>query len=159
MNNPAAPKAARKGQGHSPARDHAPEVGSWLQAFLAFLLQLAGLFPADNTPEGREAAQALRELQALMARYTRGELTAQDRLPLAPHPRPRLPRAQRRIRLTPGIYAALFFTPRAATAARARIAARAGQVTAALKALSRSPISIFGPSPHLPTHAHFIPLS
>ncbi len=166
MNNLAAPAAAPKGQGHTQARHHAPEVGlrmpapepgSWLQFFLAFLLNLAGLLPPPNTPEGREAAEALRELQDLIARYARGELT--------PHPvpagewRPRLPRAQRRIRLTPGIYAALFFTPRAATAARARIAARTGQLTTALQALSRFPVSIFGPSPHLPTHAHFVPLS
>ncbi len=166
MNIPAAPQAAPQGQGHSPARHHAPEVGlrapapepaSWLHFFLTFLLQLAGLLPDPNTKEGRQAAQALRELQDLVARYKRGELTPQNCR--AAELRPRLPRAQRRIRLTPGIYAALFFTPRAATAARARIAARTGQVTTALQALSRSPVSIFGPSPHVPTHVHFVPLS
>jgi hypothetical protein len=154
MNNPAAPQAARKGQGHSPARDHAPEVGSWLQAFLAFLLHLAGLFPGEDTPENREAAQALRELQALMARYTRGELTPQDRLPLAPHPRPRLPRAQRRIRLTPGIYAALYFTPRAAIAARARFAQHTRGTPPPI-----TPIFFFGLPGPMPTHAHFVPFS
>ena len=166
MNKSAAPQAAPKGQGHTQARHHAPEVGlrvpapqpgAWLQFFLTFLLNLAGLLPPPNTKEGREAAQALCELQDLIARYTRGELTPQDHQ--AAELRPRLPRAQRRIRLTPGIYAALFFTPRAATAARARIAARTGQVAAALQALSRFPVSIFGPSPRVPTHAHFVPLS
>jgi hypothetical protein len=165
MNISAAHQAAPKGQGHTQARHRAPEVGlhapqpgAWLQFFLAFLLQLAGLLPPPNTPEGREAAQALRELQDLIARYARGELTPHTRHHAA-ELRPRLPRAQRRIRLTPGLYAALFFTPRAATAARARIAARTGQLTTALQALSRFPVSIFGPSPHLPTHAHFVLLS
>ena len=166
MNISAAPPAAPKGQGHTLARHHAPEVGlrtpatepgSWLQFFLAFLLNLAGLLPPPTTPEGREAAQALRELQDLIARYARGELTPHA-IP-AGEWHPRLPRAQRRIRLTPGIYAALFFTPRAATAARARIAARTGQLTTALQATSRTHVSFFGPSHHAPTHVHFVPIS
>jgi hypothetical protein len=159
MNKPAATQAARNGQGHPPARDHAPEVGSWLHAFLAFLLQLAGLLPNPNTPEGRHAAQALREFQDLLARYQRGELPLPTRHNhRTGELRPRLPRAERRILLTPGLYAALFFTPRAAIAARARITARAGRL-AAHKAATRTPVSFFDPSQATPTRALIVPLS
>jgi hypothetical protein len=137
-----------------------PEPGSWLHFFLTFLLQLAGLLPEPNTPEGRQAAQALRAFQDLLARYQRGEFPLPTRQNhRTGELRPRLPRAQRRILLTPGLFAALYFTPRAAIAARARIAARAGQLATALRARSQTPISIFGQSAHMPTHVLFIPLT
>ena len=156
MNNPAAPRPAPQGQGHSPARDHAPEVGSWLHLFLAFLLELAGILPKPNTPEGQAAAQVLRELQDLFARYRSGELTPADRAhaALTAEPRPRLPRAQRRLRLTPGIYAALYFTPRAAIAARARFALRTRGTPRPI-----TPMFFFVLPDTTPTHAHFVPLS
>lgn len=169
MNKSAATQATPQGQGQSQARRHAPEVGlrapvsppsAWVQAFLAFLLSLFSIIPQPDSPEGREAAQALQELRELLARYTRGELTAADRRPSRHRaPRVRLPRSQRRIQLVPGIYAALFFTPRAAIAARARFAAAEPGVAAALRALSRTSVSIFGHSAYSPTHAHFVPLS
>jgi hypothetical protein len=166
MNKLAATPAAPKGQGHTQARHRAPEVclrtpapepGSWLQFFLAFLLNLAGLLPPPNTAQGREAAQALRELQDLIARYARGELPPHTHHQAAER-RPRLPRAERRILLTPGLHAALFFTPRAAIAARARIIARAGHL-AARNAATRTPVSFFGPSPDMLNHALFVTLS
>jgi hypothetical protein len=162
MNIPAAPQPAPQGQGHPPARHRAPEVGSWLRLFLAFFLDLAGLLPRPTTPEGRAAARALRELQELLQRYERGELTPADRRPLgrhAPDLRPRPPRSQRRIQLVPGIYAALHFTPRAAIAARARFAAAEPGVAAALRARSHTPVSNFGHSAALPIHALFVPIS
>ena len=161
MNKPAATQAARNGQRHPPARDPAPEVGSWLHALLAFLLGWSRLFAAPDTPEARAFAQAIRELQSLAARHAAGDL---PRSPARRHPPgriryARIPRAERRILLTPGLFAALYFTPRAAIAARARIAARAGQLATALRARSQTPISIFGQSAHMPTHVLFIPLT
>ncbi len=144
------------------ARLHAatPEPGSWLHVFLAFLLQLAGLLPQPNTQEGRHAAQALREFQDLLARYQRGELPLPTRhTHRTGELRPRLPRAQRRILLTPGLYAALYFTPRAAIAARARITARAGQLATAQRARSQTSVSIFGHHTQTPNCAFVIPIS
>lgn len=142
------------------SRHPAPGMGSWLQAFLAFLMHFAGLIPQPDTPEGRAAAQALRELQDLIANYARGERTAEDRRPCRHHtPRVRIPRAERRLRLTPGIYAALFFTPRAAIAARARFAAGEPGVAAALRTALRSPFSIFGLLAAGRNHDHFILIS
>ncbi len=161
----------------TPARHHAPEMGApemgaWLRQFLALLMHWAGLLDAPKTPEARALAQAIRALQELIARHADGDLPWPD----APHGHPRarspyagvryarvryarIPRAERRILLTPGIYSALFFTPRAATAARARIAARAEGVLSALRAISRTPVSIFVRQPRLSTHADFVPLS
>ncbi len=160
MNKPAATQAARNGQRHPPARDPAPEVGSWLHALLAFLLGWSRLFAAPDTPEARAFAQAIRELQSLAARHAAGDLPRSPARPHPPRPHrdPRNPPAQRPSRRTPRRNAALFFTPRAAIAARARITARAGRL-AAQKAATRTPVSFFGPSQATPTHALFVPLS
>lgn len=166
MNTSPAPRAARHRAGPPPARHPAPEVGSWLQGFLAFLLHLAGLLANDPTPQGRQAARALRDLQDLIARESRARLDSTRLESARPTPRyrhahhrprvPRLPRVQRRIILTPGIYAALYFTPRAAIAARARFATSAGRVASALQARTNRPFSILSRSAATPTHAHFI---
>ena len=113
-----------------PSRAPTPEMGPWLQLFLALLLQLAGLPTRSGTAEGREALHALNQLRDLLALYSRGELPMVSRAHArrmahgrTPEMRARLPRSQRRIQLVPGIFAALYFTPRAAIAARARFAA------------------------------------
>ena len=164
MNNSPAPRAARHRAGPPPARHPAPEVGSWLQGFLAFLLHLAGLLANDPTPQGRQAARALRDLQDLIARESRARLESARPTPRYRHahhrPRvPRLPRLQRRIILTPGIYAALYFTPRAAIAARARFATSAGRVATTLQARTNPLFSILSRFVAPSSHAHFIPLS
>ena len=135
------------------AHDHAPEVGSWVQGFLAFLLHLAGLLGQPGTKANQQLAQALRELEDLIAAHARGELSPPSRRPSPAPTGQRLPRAQRRILLTPGLYAALYFTPRAAIAARARIASRAGGVHAALLATSRTAFSFSSLQAALPNRA------
>jgi hypothetical protein len=156
----------------TPARDQAPEmgapeVGAWLRQFLALLMHWAGLLDTPKSPEARALAQAIRAIQDLVARHADGDLPWSDvphghpctRAPYARIRYARIPRAERRILLTPGIFAALFFTPRAFIAARARIAARAEGILSALRALSRTPVSIFGHHTQAPTHILFVPLS
>ncbi len=138
MNNPAPQPLSGIPPAPPPASHPESDLAAHVRRLIAFLLHWSGLLSAGPSRQMRDLVQALHLLATLCERVALGDLAPRtaDR-PLAEShaaPSARLPRAQRQERLTPGIYAGLFFTRLAAIGARAR-----------LSHPPQPPISIFAP--------------